>query len=225
MFRNSGWAALLTAMTFGLFATDAAAAGARPTYACFSAQNARVIGRLGANDASVRLGFEAGACLALEPGAPLADVERSGDLWRFRAFGAKPYLYADAWAAGFQPATAQAPQGFERYLPVTAKLLAAGRLYVQCRREAEQLAQRIADHDRRWRRYWGTPGPELTRPDNIIYGSAEGPNLVAEGEDLRRKVKSHDRRCRDAGVEADDDFVAFVATAGFAENPPVFARP
>ena len=216
-----GWAAFLASMAFLLLfgAPPSAAQGSRPIYGCFSAQNAAIIGRLGANDPSVRYGFETGECLALPPGVPLNDVERQGSLWRFRVFGAKPYLYAAEWAAGFQPTTAPIPPGFEQYLPVTARLMSAGRNYAECYDENAKLAARFRDFDRRWKDYqaWGRANTDQSTPKVIIYVSDHGPRLSAEYQQLRRDAAALDRRCAAyADMEADDDFVAFVRTAQYA---------
>src|SRR5262245_60873393 len=188
MLRKLGWAAFLASVTsLGLFSAGPAAANApRPIYACFSPQNAAIIGRLGANDASVRYGFETGECLALRPGVPLNDVERQGNLWRFRVFGGAPHLYAADWAAGFQPSDEPIPPGFERYLPVTAHLLAAGRAYVQCYDDAEQLSARFDSHNERWRQYMkaSRATPDQTSPKLIIYVGNTGPRLEAERQEL-----------------------------------------
>jgi hypothetical protein len=217
MFRNIGWAAFLaSSVSLVVFGAAAAANAGRPTYACFSPQNAAAIGRLGANDASVRYGFESGECLALPVGVPLTDIARQGNLWRFRAFGARPFLYAANWAAGFQASDEQAPPGFERYLPVTAQLLASGRTYAQCYDDGEKLSRRIVDHERRVREYerWGNARPEGSTPKVVIYVGDAGPRLAAEAEQLRRESAALDRRCSTvAAMEADDDFVAFVRTA------------
>jgi len=198
----------------------ASTAPGRPIYACFSAQNAAVIGRLGANDTSVRFGFETGECLALPTGVPLNDVERHGNLWRFRVFGAKPYLYAADWAAGFQPADEPIPPGFERYLPVTAKLIATGRAFAQCYDDAEKLAERFESHNRRWRDYAKSGVSRIdnnSSPRAVIYVGDAGPRLAAEGESLRRQAAALENRCRQvATIEADDDFLAFVRTAQMA---------
>ena len=84
MLSKLGWAAFLASVASLVLLGSAAAssAGGRAIYACFSAQNAAVIGRLGAGDPSVRYGFETGECL---PGRELAvrlglfDGERVGD--------------------------------------------------------------------------------------------------------------------------------------------------
>jgi hypothetical protein len=216
-----GWAAFLASViSLSLFGWGTAqAAGSRPIYACFSPQNAALIGRLGADDPSVRYGFETGECLALPVGVPLNDVERHGALWRFRVFGAKPYLYAADWAAGFQPTADPIPPGFERYLPVTAALLANGRTYARCHDEFAQLEARFQDHDRRWREYqaWSRSRANSTSPKIIIYLSDTGPKLVAEGQELRRQAERLTERCGAvASVEADDDFLAFARTAQYA---------
>jgi YD repeat-containing protein len=218
MLFKLGWAAFLavSAVLVQLGPATASTAGGRPIYACFSAQNAAAIGRLGAGNASVRYGFETGECLALAAGVPLNDVERHGNLWRFRVFGAKPYLYAADWAAGFQPADEPIPPGFERYLPVTANLIATGRAYTQCYDDAERLAERFDAHNRRWADYQrsGRSKKDSSTPKMVIYVGDAGPRLAAEGDDLRRQAASLENRCRQvASIEADDDFVAFVRTA------------
>jgi hypothetical protein len=218
MFRNIGWAAFLASVislvAFGSGPTSAN--GGRPIYGCFSPQNAAVIGRLGANDPSVRYGFETGECLALPAGVPINDVERRGDLWRFRVFGAKPYLYAADWAAGFAPATTPVPPGFERYLPVTANLLGVGRTYVRCHDDNEKLAARFDDLRRRWRAYLArsNPQPSNSTPVVTIYVGEEGPRMIAEEQDLRRQAEALERRCGAvSSIEVDDDFIAFARTA------------
>jgi hypothetical protein len=217
MFRKLGWAAFLASVAvLGLFSAGPAAANSRPIYACFSPQNAAIIGQLGANDASVRHGFETGECLALRPGVPLSDVERHGNMWRFRVFGGAPYLFAADWAAGFQPADGPVPPGFDRYLPVTARLLAEGRAYVDCYDDSERLAARFESHNARWRAYSraGRSKPDASTPKVIIYVSNTGPQLHAEAEELRRQAAILENRCRNIGaMEADNDFVAFVRTA------------
>jgi hypothetical protein len=218
MFRNIGWAAFLASVislvAFGSGSTSAN--GGRPIYGCFSPQNAAVIGRLGADDASVRYGFETGECLALPAGVPVSDVERQGALWRFRVFGAKPYLYAADWAAGFTPATTPIPPGFERYLPVTANLLGLGRTYAQCSDESDRLEARFQDLKRRWQAYLArsNPQPGNSTPVVTIYVGEEGPRMIAEEQDLRRQAAALERRCSAvSSVEVDDDFVAFAKTA------------
>jgi len=217
MFRNYGWAAFLASVTLSFaFGAGTAAAGSRPIFACFSPVNAAAIGRLGANDPSVRLGFESGECLALSPGVPLNDVERQGALWRFRIFGAKPHLYAADWAMGFQASNEPAPAGFERFLPVTANLLSFGRTYTQCFDDSTQLAKRFEDHERRWKNYlaWSRHRVDETTPKVTIYVGDAGPRLAAEAQELRRQADQLNRRCsKVAAIEADDDFVTFVRTA------------
>jgi len=213
-----GWAAFLavSAVLVQLGSAVASTAGGRPIFACFSAQNAAAIGRLGAGDASVRYGFETGECLALAAGVPLNDVERHGNLWRFRVFGAKPYLYAADWAAGFQAANEPVPPGFERYLPVTAKLIASGRAYTQCYEDAHKHAERFDAQNRRWADYKrsGRSKTDSSAPKMVIYVGDEGPRLAAEAADLRRQAAILENRCRQvASIEADDDFVSFVRTA------------
>jgi hypothetical protein len=222
MLSKLGWAAFLASVASVVLLGSAAAStpGGRPIYACFSAQNAAAIGRLGANDASVRYGFETGECLALPAGVPLNDVERHGNMWRFRVFGAKPHLYAADWAAGFQPAEESIPPGFERYLPVTAKLIATGRAFAQCYDDAEKLAERFEAHNRRWRNYAKSGASRIdntSSPKMVIYIGDTGPRLAAEAEDLRRQAANLENRCRQvATIEADDDFVVFVRTAQMA---------
>lgn len=218
MNRIYGWAAFLASVaSLSLLGIgDAAAGGSRPIYACFSPQNAAIIGRLGANDPSVRYGFETGECLALAPGVPLNDVERSGNLWRFRVFGAKPYLYAADWAAGFLENAPAGPPGFEQYLPLTARLIASGRNYAECYDAAEKLGARIDDHQRRWKDYqnWSRPKPDDSSPVVVIYVGDTGPKLAAEAAQLRQQGAALNQRCGQyAAIEADDDFLAFVRSA------------
>ena len=218
MNRIHGWAAFLASVTLlSIYAAgNAAAGGSRPIFACFSPQNAATIGPLGANDPSVRLGFESGECLALPAGVPLNDVERSGNLWRFRVFGAQPYLFAADWAAGFQSGARAGPGGFDQFLPVTARLMAAGRAFADCYDASEKLAARLEDHARRWRAYqsWGGSKPNSAGPVVVIYVGDMGPRLAAEGAKLREQSHDLDRRCGQyAAIEADDDFVIFMRTA------------
>lgn len=221
MFRNIGWAAFL-ASSIGLVVASSAptsANGGRPIYGCFSPQNAAAIGRLGADDPSVRYGFETGECLALPAGVPISDVQNQGGLWRFRALGAKPHLYAADWAAGFTPSATPIPPGFERYLPVTAKLLGIGRTYAQCYDEAERLNERYADLQRRWNAYWSrsNPQPAGSTPVVRIFVGDEGPKLMREDQDLRRQAAALETRCSAvSAIEVDDDFVAFARSAGRA---------
>jgi len=217
MYRVYGWAAFLasSASLFLLTVESATANGSRPVYGCFSPQNAAVIGRLGANDPSVRYGFESGECLALPAGVPLNDVERHGPLWRFRVFGARPYLYAADWAAGFQ-GSGESPPGFEQYLPVTQRLLSTGRNFAECYDASVKLGARFEDHDRRWRDYqtWSRPKPAESTPKVVIYVGDTGPKLIAEGADLRAQAAALDSRCAAyAAIEADDDFIVFVRSA------------
>ena len=212
------WAAFLASVTLlsVLGPQPAGAEGHRPTYACFSPQNAAVMGRLGAGDASVRYGFESGACLALGPGAPVQDAERHGGLWRFHAFGARPFLYAADWAAGFDSNATPAPPGFEQYLPVTARLLASGQNMVDCNDAWEKLAARMDDHQRRWKKYqnWSHSKPNGSTPVVVIYVGDTGPKLAAEAEQLRKQATALDRRCASvASMEVDNEFMAFVRTA------------
>jgi hypothetical protein len=221
MLQKLRWAAFLASVAALSLVTGgpAAANASRPIYACFSPQNAAVIGRLGPNDPSVRYGFETGECLALRPGVPLNDVERHGNLWRFRVFGGAPALFAANWGAGFQPTEEPIPQGFERYLPVTAQLLATGRAYVQCYDDSERLAARFTDYNARWRAYQraGRSKPDSSTPKMVIYVSDTGPRLAAEGAELRRQANILEKRCSTVGsIEMDDDFVAFVRTAQYA---------
>ena len=206
----------VAASIFLLNLAAAAAGPVRPVYACFSPENAMVIGRLGANDLSVRRGFETGQCLALPAGVPLNDVERHGQLWRFRIFGAKPFLFAADWATGFQPPTEPTPAGFEQYLPVTERLIAAGRMFAECYEASEKLSRRVEDHDRRWRDYegWSNPKPDASSPRAVIYVGNTGPKLAEEAEQLRQQVAALQQRCEAVTtLEADQDFVTFVRTA------------
>jgi len=220
MYSIYGGAAFLASIIALLltFADQAAANGSRPIYGCFSPENAAIIGRLGANDLSVRYGFETGECMAFAPGVLLNDVERVGSLWRFRAFGATPYLYAADWAAGFNPSAQAGPAGFEQYIPVTARLRGTGRTFVECYDASVALQARFDDHGRRMRDYYES-GSRLKGSDNssllyIIFLSDTGPKLEAEGYQLRVQAAALDRRCASvATIEADNDFLAFVRTA------------
>jgi hypothetical protein len=220
MFRTLGWAAFLASSTVVLtFACGRAAAdAARPTYACFSAQNAAIIGRLGANDASVRYAFEIGECLALMPNAPISDGEHTAGLWRFRAFGAKPFLYAADWAAGFMPTVEpNMPVGFERYIPVTARLIAMGRTFADCYEATERLNAHGENWERRMRAYYAQGSKtDLNGPSPVIllYVGDTGPKLMAEGDQIQRDAAVLRRRCSTvAAMEADQDFIAFARTA------------
>jgi hypothetical protein len=191
---------------------------ARPTYACFSPQNAAIIGRLGAADASVRYGFESGECLALAPDIRVGEIERVGAVWRFRALGAQPYLYAADWAAGFTPAAGSAPLGFERYLPVTARLLAMGRTFSECYAASERLDKRGEDLSRRWNAYWAKSRTDMDGPSPVvmIYVADEGPRLFAEVDQYKREEAALRNRCRAVvSLEADQDFIAFTRSAQY----------
>lgn len=216
MFRMSGWAAFLASSLVISVASSANADAARPTYACFTPQNAAVIGRLGANDASVRYGFETGACLALPAGTRMNDVERVGNLWRFRALGAQPQLYAADWATGFA-APAATPPGFERFLPVTAQLLSKSRTFAECYAASDRLDNWGDDLNRRWNAYWARSRTNFNAsPVVIIYYSDEGPKLFAEMENYKREEALLRIRCGDvASMEADRDFIAFSRSAQY----------
>lgn len=217
MFRK-GWAAFLASSLVILSSSGAQANGSRPTYACFSPQNAAVIGRLGANDASVRYGFESGECLALGPSSRLSGVERAGNLWRFRAFGAQPYLYAADWAAGFTPAAGHGPPGFERFLPVTARLLGMGRAFADCYAESDRLDKWGDDLNRRWNAYWARSRTDIDGPSPVIvlYVADTGPKLMAEMDHYKRAEAALRNRCGAvASMEADQDFITFVRTAQY----------
>ena len=218
MSRTLGWAAFLASVTSLLTFTGAQADAARPTYACFSPQNAAVIGRLGANDPSVRYGFESGECLALAPGTRIGDVEHVGALWRFRALGAQPYLYAADWAAGFAPVAVQGPPGFERYLPVTGRLMAMGRSFSECYAAVERLDKRGEDLSRRWNAYWARTRTDMNGPSPVvmIYVQNEGPRLFAEVDKYKREEAGLRNRCGAVtSLEADQDFVAFTRSAQY----------
>jgi hypothetical protein len=216
MFRK-GWAAFLASVTTLMASTGAYAdTTVRPTYACFSPQNAAVIGRLGAGDPSVRYGFESGECLALMPGTRVSSVERAGNLWRFRALGAQPLLFAADWAAGFAPAPGAGPSGFERYLPVTGRLLAMGRTFADCYTASDRLDKWGDDLNRRWNAYWARSRTDIDGPSPvvIVYVASEGPRLFAEMDNYKREEAALHRRCGAvAAIEADSDFIAFSRTA------------
>lgn len=219
MFRTLGWAAFLALVASLSTTMGAQADPARPTYACFSPQNAAVIGRLGANDASVRNGFQTGECLALSPGTRISDVEHVGALWRFRALGAQPYLYAADWAAGFAPVLGNSPQGFERYLPVTSQLLAMGRTFSDCYAASERLDKWGDNLSRRWNAYWARTRTDMNGPSPVvmIYVADEGPLLFAEVDKYKREEKVLRQRCSAVvSLEADEDFIAFTRSAQYA---------
>jgi hypothetical protein len=189
----------------------------RPTYACFSPQNAAVIGRLGAGNPSVRYGFESGECLALVPGTRVMGVERAGNLWRFRALGAEPYLYAADWSAGFVPATGSYPPGFEQFIPVTNRLIAMGRRVAECFETNDRLKRWGDDLERRWQAYWTRRGQDLgISMVVVLHFSDDGPRLVSEVDRYKREEAMMHRTCSGvAQLEADQDFIAFSRTAQF----------
>ena len=198
--------------------TGAQADAARPTYACFSPQNAAVIGRLGANDSSVRYGFETGECLALGSGTRVSEVERVGALWRFRALGGQPYLYAADWAAGFAPVAGNGPSGFDRYLPVTARLLAMGRMFADCYAASDRLDKWGESLSSRWNAYWARSRTDINGPSPVVvlYVANEGPRLFAEMDAYKREESVLRNRCRAVvSLEADQDFIAFTRSAQY----------
>lgn len=215
MFRNLGWAAFLASLVVALTTGSgtALANGTRATYACFSPDNASIIGRLGAADQSVRFGFEAGECLAFAPGLPVYEVERFGTLWRFRTMGAAPYLYVADWAAGFQPAPTT-PTGFERYIGVSARLLDLGRNFVECYDASVDFAKRYDGFERRWQSYQALSRTNVkTGLVLVIYLGDTQRKLDDEREQLMREAAALDRRCAPyRQIDFDNDFVAFLRT-------------
>lgn len=217
MFRK-GWAAFLASSVWFLALTGAHAdTTVRPTYACFSPQNAAVIGRLGAGNPSVRYGFESGECLALVPGTRVTGVERVGNLWRFRALGAEPYLYAADWAAGFAPAAGNGPPGFEQFVPVTNRLMAMGRKVSECFAANDRLQNWGDDLQRRWNAYWAKSRVDYTiSPVVVLHVSNDGPRLASEIERYKREEAAMRRACGSVvSLEADTDFIAFSRTAQY----------
>ncbi len=217
MFRK-GWAAFLASVPMLLASTGAHAdTTVRPTYACFSPQNAAVIGRLGAANPSVRFGFASGECLALVPGMRVTNVERAGNLWRFRALGADPYLYAADWAAGFAPVAGNGPPGFDQYIPVTGRLMAMGRRVAECFETNDRLKKWGDDLERRWIAYWTRRGQSLGISTVVVlHFSDDGPRLIAEVDRYKREEAAMHRTCSSvAQVEADADFIAFSRTAQY----------
>lgn len=215
MSRKIGWAAYL-ATVLVVFTTGsgaALAAGNAPVYACFSPDNAAMIGRLGANDSSVSYGFETGECLALAPMTQISELERAGSGWRFRAFGAQPYLYAPDWAMSAAPPPSAAL--FERYIGVTSRLFGTGRTFADCYDRYETLSARYLDFDRRWSAYWGQPKRRSDdSPVLIIHLSNEGPMLFAERERLSQDTEALNLRCAAVlEIELSREFVAFIRTA------------
>jgi len=217
MLRKYGWAAFLASVPVVCLVGLATAAAPRPTFACFSPSNAGLIGRLGPNDPSVREAFEAGACLALPAGVPVANAEHAGGVWGFRALGGSPELYAADWAAGFTGSgDDQMTVAFGRFLPVTARLLETGYGYVDCYDASEKLSERWRDLDRRWREYQarGTTKFDHSMTKVVIYVSDDGPKMAAEQEALQREGRTLNGRC--APYEAavtDRDFIAFIRSA------------
>lgn len=218
MFRK-GWAAFLASVPMLLASTGAHAdTTVRPTYACFSPQNAAVIGRLGAGNPSVRYGFESGECLALVPGTRVMGVERVGNLWRFRALGADPYLYASDWAAGFAPVAGNGPPGFEQYIPVTNRLMAMGRKVSECFEASDRLKKWGDDLGRRWAAYWqrGRANYSAGQAKVVLHFTNKGPDLVSEVDQFRREEVAMQRACGAvADIETDSDFIAFSRTARY----------
>lgn len=217
MFRK-GWAAFLASVATFLASTGAHAdTTVRPTYACFSPQNAAVLGRLGAANPSVRYGFESGECLALMPGTRVSGVERAGNLWRFRALGAEPYLYAADWAAGFAPTAGNGPPGFEQYVPVTNRLMAMGRKVSECFEANDRLKKWGDDLERRWNAYWTRRGQPLGISTVVVlHFSDDGPRLVSEVDRYKREEAAMHGTCGAvASLEADSDFIAFTRTAHY----------
>jgi hypothetical protein len=207
---------------FGLmvvaFSVGSAMAGApRPTFACFTATNAGLIGRLGPNDASVREAFDAGACLALPVGIGVNGAEHTGAMWHFRALGGAPVLYAADWAAGFTGSgDDQMMAAFGRFLPVTGRLLETGYGYADCYDASEKLSERWRDLDRRWHEYetYGTKRFDRNANKVVLYVGDEFPKMVAEGEALQREGRALDGRCAPyEQVVTDRDFIAFIRSA------------
>lgn len=217
MLFKYGWAAFLASVAV-VFSVGSGMAGApRPTFACFTPANAGLIGRLGPNDASVRAAFEAGACLALPAGIGVSNAEHTGAMWRFRALGGSPVLYAADWAAGFTGSgDDRMIASFGQFLPVTGRLLETGYGYADCYDASERLSERWRDLDRRWREYEVHGNSRFARNGTkvVIYVGDEAPKMMKEGEALQREGRALDRRC--APYEAtvtDRDFVAFIRSA------------
>jgi hypothetical protein len=138
-------------------------------------------------------------------------------MWRFRAFGAKPFLYAADWAAGFAPAPPSMPTGFEPYIPITGRLIAMGRTFADCYEATERLNARGDNWERRMRAYLAhgsrtdLDGPGLVL---LLYVGETGPKLIAEGDQIQRDAAALRRRCSAVvAMEADQDFIAFARTA------------
>ncbi len=220
MFPKCGQAAFIASVTIATAAWSvgpAASSAARPTFACFTAANAGLIGRLGANDASVREAFAAGACLALPSGTLIANASHSGALWRFRALGGGPELYAADWAAGFTGSgDDQMAAAFSQFLPVTGRLLQTGYGYAECYDASEKLSERRRDLDRRWQAYQNRGNSRFTRGQMkvVLYLGDEAPKLAAEGDALRREGRALASRCAtyDA-IVTDRDFITFVRSS------------
>ena len=218
---RSGWVAFLTLATVLStisFSGLALASPGEPTFACFNPRNAELIGRLGPADAGVRHAFEIGACLAFAPGVPLVDVARDRGLWRLRAYGASPVLFAPEWGMGFvaEPIDDRQSRAFSIFLPVTRNLLRDGRTFQECYDAYEEFSKRWESYAQRWQDYqrWGgRPLRDSAMVTRIFLGET-GPRLIAEGDSLRAEGARLDRRCRDVqAIEADPQFIAFMRTA------------
>lgn len=217
MLSKYGWAAFLALATVVFSAGSAMAGGPGATFACFTPSNASLIGRLGPNDTSVRRAFEAGACLALPAGTPMANAGRSGALWRFKALGGAPDLYAADWAAGFAgTGDDQMIAAFGQFLPVTGRLLQTGYGFADCYDASERLNVRWRDFDRRLDEYESRGNRRFTpiMIKVVLYMSDESARLGVEWERLQVEGRALDGRCAPyQTVEMDHDFVAFVRSA------------
>lgn len=209
------WAAFLASVAVVCSGSVASAAAPRPTFACFTPSNANLIGHLGPNDSSVRAAFEAGACLALPAGIAVSDVQHNGSLWRFKALGGAPELFAADWAAGFAGSSdEQMSAAFNAFLPVTGRLLETGHSFVDCYDATVKLSAWSQDLNRRWKDYENRGGLRYAKGASmrmVIYVGDEGPKLAAEWEAIQREGQVLDGRCRPyQSVEADRSFIAFV---------------
>ena len=217
MLSKCGWAAFLASVAVAFSVGSATAGAPRPTFACFTPTNAGLIGRLGPNDASVREAFAAGACLALPAGIGVSGAEHTGAMWRFRALGGTPVLYAADWAAGFTGSgDDQMMAAFGQFLPVTGRLLETGYGYADCYDASEKLSERWRDLDRRWHEYEVYGSSPFARHANkvVLYVGDEFPRMVKEGEALQREGRALDSRCAPyEAVVTDRDFVAFIRSA------------
>ncbi len=217
---RKGWAAFLALVVILILISDTAlASDGRPIVGCFNPRNAELLGRLGPGDASVRYAFEAGGCLALMPDAPVSNVSRQGGVWRFQTYGSAVPVFAPDWGAGFAGARRDEAliRDFGGFAPVTARLMSEGRLSVYCDASSADLSMRWNDFRRRWDGFVAMRGRPLGSTVFVFrrHFAETGPRLMAEGDSLRAEGSALERHCASVrDVELDDQFIAFIRSAG-----------